>query len=238
MYSFQFIHFNSLMSFLSFQFIRVNYLMSIASFQFLHITSFITILSFQFIHFDLFVSMFKSFTSIPSSQLLHLSSSISFPSFPFFQFNSFLLIHSVQFMRFNFKSFMSLDSCQFMHFIHFISFHFNSFLSNSTWIPINHVLFSKLPLRHVPGTTWYWFCWFNGRYMPYSSQNQGLSIAGSDPVSGWWFVSYALWIISVNPPELLPASIALTSLAVIPSTIKDYHNGPQSMHWDSPWQLF
>ena len=52
------------------------------------------------------------------------------------------------------------------------------------------------------------------------------------PADDLFHMHYGL--ISAYPPELLPASIALTSLAVIPSTIEDYHNGPQSMHWDSP----
>ena len=73
--------------------------------------------------------------------------------FQFFHFNSF-----VSFIQFN--SFLSIRSCQLIHvkakaFISCISFHFNSILCNSPWIPISHVSFSKLPPWHVPGTTWY-----------------------------------------------------------------------------------
>ena len=176
----QFIPFNSFMSISSCQFLLFNSCISHHSLQFFHFNSFILIYSLQFLHFNShhFNSfIFSSSISFPSFQLFHFQFILfesfwfirfnsfmsihflnftSIPSFQFFHFNSFMTIHLFQFMRFN--SFTSSHSCHLIHlnsFILSISFHFNSPISNSPWIPIGHVPFSKLPPRRVPGTTWY-----------------------------------------------------------------------------------
>ena len=123
------------MSFIQFKsFVSNNSFQSIHAFQFLDFTH-----SCQFIRF-------KSFMSIHSCQVVDL--------------NSFISIHSLTVTFIQFHSFLSIRSCQLIHvkaFISCISFHFNSLLSNSPWIPIINVSFSKLPPRRVPGTTWQWW---------------------------------------------------------------------------------
>ena len=113
-------------------------------------------------------------------------------------------------MRFN--SFMSIDSCQ------FISFHFISFLSNSPWIPISHIYLSKLPPRHVPGTTWYHIV----------MNDQELSI---------------MWLKNaINHPAVISSSIG--AMFTIPSHgwFPESWGSPKSNHllylfkWDFPLQ--
>ena len=170
--------FNLFLSIHSFQFAHVNSFPSIRSYQFLHVDSFISIPASHIIHCNSFMSIhsFWLFVSIPSLQFRHSNSFISVPPFHFLHFNSFISIHSVWFARFNsfmsihllnltyfnsFNSCVSSHSCHLIHvnsFISCISFHFNSLFPNPPRTPTNHVHpgpLSKLPPRHVPGTTWY-----------------------------------------------------------------------------------
>ena len=144
-----FIHsFISFPRFLSFHSIWLH--SSIHSFHFI---------SFRFISFHLIYSFISFIHSFPFR-------SVPFHSNPFQSFIHFIhsFMHSFHFISFHFVSMVLLFiSCR-----HFKSFVFNSLTSfqltknfnKQTCISYSHVLFSKLPPRRMPGTTWYFqFLW-------------------------------------------------------------------------------
>ena len=139
----------------SFQFTHVNSFISSHSFEFIHFSSFMSIHSFHIIHiiFD-----FKSLIFVHSFQFFHVNSCMSVYSCPFIHFQSFM--SSLSFIRSFVRSFIhffihsschsffhSFMACRFISCISLISFHFyfisfcfNSLLSNSPSIPISKLV--------------------------------------------------------------------------------------------------